>query len=357
MFNTSCQDYRCWHFWNKLIALIALVGVLGFFSVHAEPAYAATRPSPAFPSVDQFYGGHPAAYQQTPAEIAYAADKVQLSNEYGQKVLSGQETLANFETHYRAFMTKWHLGNVANLHTMLTRSAARLQSTAGRLTRPQYPSAASGLAVPYQVPVGAAQFPEESWNWCGPATLATTLVEDSFAWPGTNSYSGFTLSYNQYVVSQPSSLATNDELWLAQHGVINGDTYNNGTSFSQMLTMLNNFVGGKGGWYATEWLSGSLASQVADFQGKVASDIGTGWDIPTGIDIGAGSFSSLPGYPYNHSEILHWVPVTFISSDHNTTYYSDPVYGAPAYSGWSVPAPYEHTSTSTLVWYAMGILW
>lgn len=226
-----------------------------------------------------------------------------------------------------------------------------------RLTRLQYPPVAGGSAVPYQASVGAAQFPEESWNWCGPATLATTLVEDSFAWPGTNSYSGFTLSYNPYVVSQPSSLATPDELWLAQHGVINGDTYNNGTSFSQMLTMLNNFVGGKGGWYATEWLSGSLASQVADFQGKVVSDIGTGWDIPTGIDIGAGSFNSLPGYPYNHSEILHWVPVTFISSDHNTTYYSDPVYGAPAYSGWSVPAPYEHTSTSNLVWYAMGILW
>jgi hypothetical protein len=355
MFNTPCQDHRRQPFWNKLVAIVALVGVLGFFSVHAEPVHAAVAtPPPAFPSVDQIYGGHPAAYHPTPTEKAYAADKVQLSNEYGQRVLSGKETLAAFETHYRAFMTKWHLGNVANLHTMLTRSATRLRSTAGRLIRPQCVSVNGITCV---TPVGAAQFPEESWNWCGPATLSTTLVEDSFAWPGTNSYSGFTLSYNQYAVTQPSNLATNDEYWLATHGVISGDTYNNGTSFSQMTTMLNNFVGGKGGWYAQEFLSGPLQNQIADFQGKVASDIGTGWDVPTGIDIGAGSFNSMPGYPYNHSEIQHWVPVTFISSDHNTTYYSDPVYGAPAYSGWSVPAPYESTSTSNLVWYAMGILW
>ena len=208
----------------------------------------------------------------------------------------------------------------------------------------------------------AAQFPEESWNWCGPATLATTVVENSFAWPGANTYNGVTMSYNAYVVTQPSNLATNDEYWLGANGVIINDgsrnwLYNNGASLDSMQTMLNHFTNGHGGNYAPEFLSGSLQSQVADFQGKVVSDIGTGWDIPTGIKIAPGSFYSMPGYPYNHGEIDHWVPVTFISSDHNTIYYADPIYGAPAYSGWSVPAPYEHTPISTIVYYAAFFLW
>lgn len=352
MFNTPCQERRHQRrpFWNTLVAIVALVSVLGFFSVHAGPAHAAAAtPPPPFPSVDQF--GYPAA--QTPAEKAYTADKVQLSDEYVQRVLSGQETLADFETHYRAFMVKWHLGNVANLHTVLTRSAARLRSTAGRLTMPASPTVAA------QTPVGAAQFPEESWNWCGPATLSTTVVENSFVWSGANTYNGFTVSYNPYVVTQPSNLATNDEYWLASNGVISGDIYNNGTSVGQMNTMLNNFTNGHGGNYVQDWFPTSepMSSQIADFQNKVSSDIGTGWDVPTGIVIGAGSFYSMPGYPYNHGEIDHWVPVTWISSDHNTTYYSDPVYAAPAYSGWAVPAPYEHTSTSNIVWYTTVILW
>ena len=357
MFTTSRQEHRRQPFWSKFVVIVVLVGVLGFFSAHAEPAHAATPRPPAFPSVDQFYGGHPAtAYHPTSAEKAYADAKGKLSDEYGQQVLSGKETLAVFETHYRAFMTQWHLGNVANLHTVLTQSAARARSTAGRLsaTAPECISAANATC---QTVAGAAQFPEESWNWCGPATLATTVVENSFAWPGANTYNGVTMSYDQYVVSQPSNLATNDEYWLAANGVISGDLYNNGTSVGQMQTMVNNFANGHGGNYAQEWLSGSLSSQVADFQGKVASDIGTGWDIPTGIFIGAGSFNSLPGYPYQHGEIDHWVPVTFISSDQNTTYYSDPVYAAPAYTGWSVPPPYENTSTSNLVYWASVILW
>src|SRR5690348_11441720 len=102
MFNTSCQEHRRQPFWNKLVAFMVLVGVLGFFSAQARPAHAAAALPPAFPSVDQIYGGHPAAYHPTPAEIAYAADKGQLSDEYVLRVLSGQETLADFETHYRA---------------------------------------------------------------------------------------------------------------------------------------------------------------------------------------------------------------------------------------------------------------
>lgn len=357
MFTTPRQERWCQPFWHKFVAIVAMVALFGLFSGQAGSAYAASAtPPPAFPSVDQLYGGHaPTAYQPTATERAISADKGRLSNEYNKKVLSGKETLASFETHYRAFMVKWHLGNTANLHKVLTQSTARLRSTAGNLAVPQCPSVATGPSV--SCPVYAAQFPEESFNWCGPATLATTLVEDSFVWPGTNSYNGFTLNYNRYVVSQPSNLATSDELWLAQNGVISGNTYQNGTSISQMNTVINNFVGGKGGWYNQEWLSGALSSQVSDFQGKVSSDIGTGWDVPTAILIGVGSFSSMPGYPYNHGEINHWVPVTYISSDQNTTYYADPVYNAPAYTGWSVPPPYESTSTSNIVWWTTVILW
>lgn len=356
MFNTPCQErqHRRQPFWNTLIAIVMLVGALGFFSAHAGTAHAAAvTPPPPFPSVDQI--GNPAAYHPTATEKAYAADKELLSEEYSQRVLSGQETLATFEIHYRAFMLKWRLGNVSNLHSVLTRSTARLRSNVARLTGPSCPSVVTGPAV--SCPVYAAQFPEESYNWCGPATLATTVVENSFAWPGANTYNGFTMSYNRYLVTQPSGLATSDELWLAQNGVISGDIYNNGTSLGQMLTVLNHFTNGHGGNYASEQLIGALSSQIADFQGKVASDIGTGWDVPTAIDVTAGSFYSMPGYPYTHGEINHWVPVTFISSDHNTTYYADPVYAAPAYSGWSVPPPYESTATSNIVWYATYILW
>lgn len=338
MFNTPRQEHWRQSLWNKLVVIVTLVGVLGFFSAHAGPAHAATISSPAFSSIDQTYGG-PGSYHPTPAQRAYAADKGQLSDEYVQRVLPGQETLAAFETHYRAFMIKWHLGNVANLHTVLTEGTARLLSQ----------------IVPDAT--GAAQFPEEHYNWCGPAALSTTLVEDSFKWPGANSYNGFTLSYNPNVTSQAASTAYNDEYWLASNGLIQGDIWNNGAGPNDMLTWANYFVTGKGGQYAEEWLSGSLSSQVADFTGKVVSDIGTGWDVPTGIWIHPGNFTSLPGYPTNHGEIDHWLPVTWISPDHNTTYYSDPIYNAPDYKSWPIPPLYEHTPTSNIVLYAGVIIW
>jgi|GEM_PF-4067302 len=155
---------------------------------------------PAFPSIDQTKRSA-ASYHPTPAEVAYAADKGRLSQEYVHGVLTGQETLATFETHYRTFMIKWNLGNVANLHTALTRSTTRLLS--GRPVASLCPSLSSSSSLSANgttasCPVYAAQFPEENWNWCGPATLATTLVEDSWAWPGTNQYSGYTLSYDAY---------------------------------------------------------------------------------------------------------------------------------------------------------------
>jgi hypothetical protein len=359
MLNSPCHRRRPLHFWNKLLAIAALVGALfGVLSAHAAPAHAAPSHSPAatrtpaFPSIDQFKG-NAASYHPTAKEAAIAADKARLSAEYVHRVLTGKEPLSTFETHYRAFMVKWHLGGVANLHRTLTQGLARLRSG-----RPIAPMCISTARAPQVLcPVYQAQFPEENWNWCGPATLSTTLIEDSFAWPGTNQYNGETLTRDQYYVSQPYHPAYDDEYWLATHGVISGDIWNNGTSVNQMNTVVNDFVNGKGGWYAQEWLSGSLSSQIADFQGKVSSDIGTGWDVPNGILIGAGNFYSMPGYPYSHAEIDHYVAVTYISSDGNTTYYSDPVYGAPAYSGWSVPPPYESTSTSNIVYWTQVIIW
>lgn len=173
-----------------------LVGALGFFSTHTGTAHAAavTLP-PLSSSVAQI--GNPAGYHPTATEKAYAADKKLLSEEYGRQVLSGHETLADFEVHYRAFMLKWHLGNVSNLHSVLTRSTSRLRANVTRLAGAACPSLATGPAV--LCPVNAAQFPEESFNWCGPATLATTVVENSFTWPGANTYNGFTMSYNRFL--------------------------------------------------------------------------------------------------------------------------------------------------------------
>ena len=365
MFNTPYRKRRPRRqlLWSMLFATVMLVGTFGFFSAQAGTAHAAAVTSPhPFPSIGK--ANNSTGYHPTATDKALATDKEQLSKEYNQRVLSGQEPLAIFETHYRAFMLKWHLGNVSNLHSVLTRGAARIQSTAGKLTVPSCVNVVSGASTLCQAtPVGAAQFPEESFNWCGPATLATTVVENSFAWSGANTYNGVTMSYNPYAVTQSSGTATSDELWLAQNGVIEPSSnpnwvYQDGTDVTRLLTVLNHFTNGHGGNYAEEPLAGSLQSQIADFQGKVASDIGTGWDVPTGIYIAAHSGASMPGYPVNYPyEIDHLVPVTFISSDHNTIYYSDPIYGAPAYSNWSVPAPYESTSASNIVWWAGYILW
>ncbi len=128
-----------------------------------------------------------------------------------------------------------------------------------------------------------------------------------------------------------------------------------------MTTVVDQYVNGKGGWYVQEWLSGSMSSQIADYTPKVAGDLGTGWDVPDNIYIGAGNFYSMPGYPYGHQTIDHYVPATFISADENTIYYSDPIYAAPAYppsAGWTVPAPYESTTTYNIVYLDTGhIIW
>jgi hypothetical protein len=355
--NNPRQKRQRQHFWNKLIAIVALVGALGFLAAHAEPAHAAgiqpPAQPPAFPSIDQVKGSA-STYHPTAREAAIAADKGQLSQEYVNRVLTGKESLATFETHYRAFMVKWNLGNVSGLHAALARSTARLQS--GKAIAPNCPTVADG-GPNVLCPVYQAQFPEESWNWCGPATLSTTLVEDSWSWPGTNQYGGHTLTYDAYHITQPSQTAYNDEYWLATHGVISGDIWNNGTSVDQMTTVVDQYVNGKGGWYAQEWLSGSMSSQIADYKPKVAGDLGTGWDVPDNIYIGAGSFYSMPGYPYSHQLIDHYVPVTFISGDENTIYYSDPIYAAPDYSTWTVPAPYESTTTYNIVYWTRVIIW
>lgn len=359
MFTGSCHTRQHRHFWYTLLAIVALVGALcGYVSMRADPAHAAGMGgTPKVPTVDQVKA-NPATYHPTPTQAAYAADKSQLSNEYDHLVLTGKEPLSTFETHYRAFMVKWNLGGVANLHTALTNATARLRSSKKSTITPLCVAGPGGGCV---YPVYQVQFPEENYNWCGPATLSTTLIEDSFSWPGANQYNGETLIRNQYVVSQQNSDAHDDELWLASNGVISGDIYNDGTSLDQMNTMANHFVNGHGGNYAEEPITGTQSQQIADFQGKVESDIGTGWDVPTAIDVAAYyPYQSMPGYPVDYPyEINHWVPVTQISSDGNTTYYSDPIYGSPDYTAptWNIPAPYESTSTSNIVWFTNWILW
>ncbi len=359
MSHGPCHTCQRHHFWYTLLAIVALVGALfGALSAHAEPAHAAGMGgTPPNTAIDQVKAS-PATYHPTPAQAAYVADKVQLSNEYDQRVLTGKEPLATFEAHERAFMVKWNLGGEANLHTALTKATARLLSSTKSAPSPRCIIQPGGGCI---YPVYQVQFPEESYNWCGPATLSTTLIEDSFAWPGANTYNGETLIRNQYVVSQQNSDATSDELWLASNGVISGNVYNNGTSIDQMNTMANHFVNGHGGNYAEEPITGTQAQQIADFKGKVESDIGTGWDVPTAIDVAAYyPYQSMPGYPVNYPyEINHWVPVTQISSDGNTTYYSDPIYGSPDYKAptWNIPAPYESTSTTNIVWFTNWILW
>ena len=351
-------------FWYTLLAILTLVGALfGSLSARVAPAQAAGVGGPTSPTTIDQVKANPATYHPTPTQAAYAADKSRLATEYNQLVLTGKEPLTTYEAHYRAFMVKWRLGGVANLNTALTKATARLQAlTTGHATSPLCIQQPGGGCI---YPVYQVQFPEESYNWCGPATLSTTLIEDSFAWPGTNQYNGETLFRDPYVVSQQNADATNDEYWMATNGIFPDRTspqiYNDGTSIALMQTMVNQFVSGKGGYYAVEPITGPRAQQIADFQGKVKDDIGAGWDVPTAIDVSAYyPYQSMPGYPVNFGyEINHWVPVTQISSDGNTTYYSDPIYGAPAYTAptWNIPAPYESTPTSNIVWFTNFILW
>jgi hypothetical protein len=356
------------HFRRLTMLLGSLVLMLGTLALGVTPAFAAPSTSTAptsivaqssvppsnLTSLDQFGSPH-----ITPAEAAYAAAKRQLSNEYNN-MTQGKISQATFEADMTAFMVKYHLGNSANLHNVLMRSQqnglkAPAVSPACVAVAPQ--TTGPSAVTPNSCPVYKKQFPEYNYNWCGPATLSTTLVEDSFAWPNTNSTSypqNFTLSYDPYNISQPLNLADDDEYWLASNGVISGDIYNNGTSADQMLTMINYFVENKGGQYAEDWNSGN-------FQNEVATDIGSGWDVPDGIRIPSVDYDTLPGYPH-FLGFDHWIPITYISSDKATVYYSDPIYNAPAYTppasySWNVPSPYEYTSTSNMQQYTVVFLW
>ncbi len=116
-----------------------------------------------------------------------------------------------------------------------------------------------------------------------------------------------------------------------------------------MLAMINRFVSGKGSLYAQDWVKEHFANEVA-------MDIGTGWDVPTGIRIPSVNRNTLPGYP-SFTPFDHWIPVTYISSHKATVYYADPIYNAPAYLSWAVPPPYESSATSNLVQYVVVFLW
>lgn len=289
----------------------------------------------------------------TAQEIAIGNEKQVLAKEY-MGMLKGNEPLAAYEQHMSAFMQKHNLGNIANLHTVLTqgnkKKAPPLHQNAAPASCPQV--ATRGVVPNTLCPVYAAQFPEERSGYCSDATVSTALVEDSFAWGrGVLSYydplNGITtsLGYNPYVVTQPApiALADEDKLALEPHLLNNPDPL--GAGPDAVMRTLNDFVNGHGGNYS-EVTYGNVAGR---FQNDLVNDINQGWDLAGGLYIyDRPKYATLPGYT-GHGDFEHWIPITFYNNGGATTFYSDPIYAAPGYGGWAIPTPYESTATSNMI--------
>ncbi len=298
-----------------------------------------------------------APIQLTDTQQAFNKEKQQLANEYVAMV-HGAETMRVYEQHMTNFMLAHHMGNTAILSKVLAQGNQRKAAYVSQsmLKNGMSPSCISitskGVQATCQNPTYAAQFPEEQSNWCGNASAATILVEDSFAWPGTNMHGSDTLSYDPYITSQPYAYAYQDEHLLAGPNYFNNPS-NQGADPGPMTTVLNMFIGGKGGWYNEE-------TNFGNFQNDIVADIGTGWDLNDGISLYVdASASRIFHYPAGVT-IAHWLPITYDTNGGTTTYYADPVYNSPDYSsasGWNPNGPYASISTSTLMSYSFVFIW
>lgn len=307
--------------------------------------------------------GHMVAPPLTAQQIAFGNAKQLMAQEY-MRVVQGKEPLAVYEQHMTLFMKQHNLGNVANLHQVLTHSLSNKARVAAGLSpqasSPTCPSVVQhGGITPYcPVATGAAQFPEERSNYCGNATISTLLVEDSFIWgSGVLTHGSDTLTYNPYTTTQYASTALADEDILSQSSSdptknYLANTYNPNTPNSEpgadpgpMLTTINDFVNGNGGNYAPV----SYGNVNANFQNDLVSDINQGWDLAGGLKItGNSRDGTLTGYPAGRA-FDHWIPITYYTNGGATTYYADPTHAAPDYLSWGVPGPYASTSTSNMI--------
>ena len=347
--------FNCQSHVKSSFCTIALFIVTLFTSILLQPsaiALAATQ----IPTPQHVGNGTINAPNPSPQDIAITNERHQLSKEYIQ-VLHGKVLLATYEQHLAAFMQKNNLGNIENLHTVLTNGprnklqAANLSKNQNIIIPNLCPSVVVGnnLITPNggcPSSTGAAQFPEEHSNYCSNATIATMLVEDSFVWGGpVLQHNGDNISYNRFVTSQPPSIALADETMLANNYLGNTwtPTAQNGAGPQAVLDTLNKFVVGHGGQYNTVFY-GNVAG---NFQNDLVTDINQGWDLAGGLYIYEGQ-ATLNGYQ-GHGNFDHWIPITFYTNGGSTTYYADPIYNAPDYSGWAVPGPYTSTATSNLI--------
>ncbi len=341
-----------------VIAIIAsMLAITEFFTSSNALAAISSVPSPVPTQRVYFFEGRTYSKQMSTTEIAYITDKQNLFNTYSN-VLQGKKSLNVFKEKYQAFMIKWRLGNMNNALRVfnLTQSNTIFMHLSNVQINPLCAQTADKLgsqSFTYCQPITEVQFPEEQFNYCGPATMATTLVEDSFFWPGTNSLNGYTITHLTNTISQPYSTALNDETYLAENylGIPAGTPY--GTDPGTLLTALNEFIQGKGGQYAPEWSNNNL-------QSNIVSDIATGWDVPLGIYVPANIKNSLPGYPKFSSTLQHWVAAAGDVNYGATIYYADPTYNSPLYTsanGWNTPGPYASTSITNLATYVPFYLW
>ncbi len=293
---------------------------------------------------------HPTAQQ-----IAFGNAKQLMAQEY-MRVAHGKEPLALFEQHMTTFMQKYNMGNNANLFKVLASGGNKKAWVAAHISMYTSPHASPntcpsvgirGAIQPQTLcPTYAAQFPEERWWYCGNATISTALVEDSFSWgSGVLSSGGHTMSYNAYDITQPAATALADEDVIGTYFFGNAPPSTNGVGPDQVMAVLNDFVNGHGGNYA-EVLYGNVPG---NFENDLVTDINQGWDLAGGLDIIDGqNYATLTGYA-GHGDFQHWIPITNYASSGATTYYADPIYMAPDYSGWAVPGPDASTPTSNMI--------
>jgi hypothetical protein len=321
---------------SLLLAAVAFTLVATY--LHAPAAAATGNP---------YQLGRIAPPQLTAREIALNTQKQALAQEY-MRVLHGQEVPSLFETHMIALMKQRGISYSSRLQTVM--------GHLGKFHSSLCPSIANILC-----PVYAAQFPEMKSYYCGVAAASTILVEDSFSWgsgiltttrPNTNITDH--LTYDAYIISQPSSYANADEDLLANSSYMQTDQ-DGGTNFGPMESGLNDWVGGNGGWYNTVWQGNVPGS----FQNDLVTDINTGWDIAGGLHIiDQTGYATLAGYA-GHGEFYHWIPITSYANSGTTTYYNDPIYASPDYTSWHVPGPIASTTTINMIAILerMGYIW
>jgi hypothetical protein len=324
------------------------------------------------PSTGQGPLGEPTP--ETAAQQAFRLEKEQLAREY-LDVKQGKVSLAQWEAHKIAFMRTYHLGNEGNLRRAMATATEIQRNVTTPIIKPSGSRTDGICSITTSLngefdsihcedpqPVRLAQYPQFQADYCGPATLATVLVNNSFTWPDTNRNGSDVINYDPYIISQPSHIAYPAEQMLAQWHYARVYPGSGGTNVTSMNNTLNAFVNGKGGWYIQTWKSGNFTHDYDTFRRNLVADVDTGWKIAFGIIVPDSVRYSLSGYP-SFRYINHWLTAMNYGYEYGVigarTHIADPLFGAPDFQPpeWNISGPISSESTTTLVSFMSVYIW